>query len=313
MSPIMTAAATPETGPPDDPWLFRLAAPWAHPYLRLARVDRPIGTWLLLWPCWWGLALAAPAAGMRWPSLWLMLLFALGAFLMRGAGCAYNDIVDKDIDAQVERTRSRPIPAGEISVTEAWRFLIGLSLGGLAVLLLLGGLAIKLGLASLLLVAIYPFMKRVTFWPQLFLGLAFNWGALMAYAAETGRLEAPAVLLYLAGIAWTLGYDTIYAHQDKDDDALIGVKSTALKLGPRTAQWLFGFYAAMLVLTTIAAAQAGLGWGFKPFFLLAAAHLLWQITRLDAEDPAICLRIFRANRETGALIFAALLAGSLTA
>jgi 4-hydroxybenzoate polyprenyltransferase len=284
MSPIMTSAATPETDPPVDPWLFRLAPGWAHPYLRLARVDRPIGTWLLL-----------------------------GAFLMRGAGCAYNDIVDKDIDGQVERTRSRPIPAGEISVTEAWRFLIGLSLGGLVILLLLCGLAIKLGLASLLLVAIYPFMKRITFWPQLFLGLAFNWGALMAYAAETGRLEAPAFLLYLAGILWTLGYDTIYAHQDKDDDALIGVKSTALKLGPRTAQWLFGFYAAMLVLLTIAAAKAGLGWGYKPFFLLAAAHLLWQITRLDTEDPAVCLRVFRANRETGALIFAALLAGSLTA
>jgi 4-hydroxybenzoate polyprenyltransferase len=309
MSPIMTAAATPETGPPDDPWLFRLAAPWAHPYLRLARVDRPIGTWLLLWPCWWGLALAAPAAGMRWPSLWLMLLFALGAFLMRGAGCAYNDIVDKDIDAQVERTRSRPIPAGEISVTEAWRFLIGLSLGGLAVLLLLGGLAIKLGLASLLLVAIYPFMKRVTFWPQLFLGLAFNWGALMAYAAETGRLEAPAVLLYLAGIAWTLGYDTIYAHQDKEDDARIGVKSAALALGPRTRPFLFAFYAAATVLWCAAGAAAGLGVAFWVLLVTAAAQLAWQSARVDSDDPADCLRKFRSNRVIGWLMFAGIVAG----
>jgi 4-hydroxybenzoate polyprenyltransferase len=307
----MTTPATPDAEP--QAWLFRLAPLRAHPYLRLARLDRPIGTWLLLWPCWWCLALAAPASGRVWPSLWLMLLFALGAVLMRGAGCAYNDVVDKDIDAKVERTRNRPVASGQISVTNAWRFIIGLSLAGFVILLLLNRLTLWLGLASLLLVALYPFMKRITFWPQLFLGLAFNWGALMGYAAETGRLAFPAILLYLAGIAWTLGYDTIYAHQDKEDDALIGVKSSALKLGARTAQWLFGFYAAMLLLLSLGAAGAGLGWGFDLVFILIAAHLMWQITRLDTEDPALCLRLFRANRETGALVFLALLAGSLTA
>ena len=311
VSPIMTSASTPDAVP--DPWLFRVAPAFAHPYLRLARLDRPIGTWLLLWPCWWSLALAAPAAGRHWPSLWLMLLFALGAVVMRGAGCSYNDIVDRDIDTQVERTRNRPLASGQVTVTNAWRFVIGLSLAGLAILLMLGSLAIQLGIASLLLVVIYPFMKRITFWPQLFLGLAFNWGALMGYAAETGHLASPAILLYLAGIAWTLGYDTIYAHQDREDDALIGIKSTALKFGPRTAQWLFCFYAAMLVFLSFVAGQAGLGWGFKPFFILAAAHLMWQITRLDTEDPALCLRLFRTNRETGGLVFLALLAGSLTA
>jgi 4-hydroxybenzoate polyprenyltransferase len=307
---IMNSTPTPDALP--DSWLFRLAPAAAHPYLRLARLDRPIGTWLLLWPCWWSVALAGPASGHSWPSLRLMLLFALGAIVMRGAGCTYNDIVDKDIDAQVERTKNRPLASGQVTIVQAWRFAIGLALTGLAVLLMLGPPAIGLGIASLLLVAIYPFMKRITFWPQLFLGLAFNWGALMGYAAATEHLASPAVLLYLTGIAWTLGYDTIYAHQDKDDDALIGVKSTALKFGAGTAQWLFWFYGAMLVLLWLAAGGAGLGWGFKPLLILVAAHLMWQITRLDTEDPASCLRLFRANRETGGLVFLALLAGSLT-
>ena len=307
----MTATSTPDAQP--DGWLFRLTPPYAHPYLRLARLDRPIGSWLLLWPCWWSLALAAPAAGGHWPSLWLMALFALGAIVMRAAGCTYNDIVDKDLDAQVERTRSRPLASGALSTRQAWGFALGLALAGLVILLMLNGLAIWLGIASLALVAIYPFMKRITYWPQLFLGLTFNWGVLMAYAAETGKLGAPAILLYLAGIAWTLGYDTIYAHQDKEDDALIGVKSTALKLGARTPQWLFWFYGAMLLLLWLAARLSDLGWGFGPLFIAVAGHLLWQITRLDTEDPATCLRLFRANRETGGLVFLALLAGSLTA
>jgi 4-hydroxybenzoate polyprenyltransferase len=232
---------------------------------------------------------------------------------MRGAGCTYNDIIDRDLDAQVERTKNRPIASGQVTVPQAWRFAIALALAGFVILLMLNRLAIWLGVASLGLVALYPFMKRITFWPQLFLGLAFNWGALMAYAAETGTIEAPAVLLYLAGIAWTLGYDTIYAHQDKDDDALIGVKSTALKFGPRTQQWLFWLYGAMLLLLWLAARGAGLGWGFGLLFIAAAAHLLWQIMSLDTEDPAVCLRLFRSNREAGGLVFLALLAGSLTA
>jgi len=307
----MNAASTPDALP--ENWLFRLLPVPAHPFLRLARLDRPIGSWLLVWPCWWSLAIAAPATGGDWPSLWLMALFGLGAIVMRGAGCTYNDIVDKDLDAQVERTKNRPLASGQVTVPQAWRLAIGLALVGLIILLMLNALAIWLGVASLVLVVIYPFMKRITFWPQLFLGLAFNWGALMAYAAETGTLAAPAILLYLAGIAWTLGYDTIYAHQDKDDDALIGVKSTALKFGPRTAQWLFWFYAAMLLLLWLAAKQAGLGWGFGPLFIAAAAHLLWQIVSLDTEDQAVCLTLFRANRQTGGLVFLALLAGSLTA
>lgn len=302
---------TPDAEPKS--WIFRTAPQAVHPFLRLARLDRPIGIWLLLWPCWWGLALGAPASGRAWPSLWLMLLFALGAILMRSAGCTYNDIVDRDIDAQVERTRNRPIPAGAVSPNRAWRFAIGLALGGFVVLLMLNTLCFWLGLASLALVAIYPFMKRFTYWPQAFLGLAFNWGALMGFAAQTGHLPLAALYLYLSGIAWTLGYDTIYAHQDKDDDALIGVKSSALRLGAQTAQWLFWFYGATLIFLWAAAAAAHLGWGFRWLAVFPALHLMWQITRFEPDDSALCLALFRANHMTGALVFAALLAGSLTA
>jgi 4-hydroxybenzoate polyprenyltransferase len=296
-----------------DPWLFRHVPARARPFLQLARLDRPIGIWLLLWPCWWGLALAAPATGGHWPSLGLMILFGIGAVAMRGAGCTYNDIIDKDIDASVARTRGRPVAAGVVSVRDAWIFAIAQSFVGLFVLLALGHLAIRLGLLSLLLVAIYPFAKRFTNWPQLVLGLAFNWGALMAYAGATGRLDAAPILLYVAGIAWTLGYDTIYALQDREDDARIGVKSTALRFGTRTQAWLFWFYAATIFFLTWAARAAGLGFGFNIFVVLPAGHLFWQITRLEPADPARCLALFKANQWTGALIFLALLIGSWTA
>src|SRR5215216_8011316 len=224
-------------------WVDTLAPSWARPYLRLARLDRPIGSWLLLMPCWWSVALATIAARERWPNVWHLVLFFIGAFAMRGAGCTWNDIVDRDIDAKVERTRSRPIPSGQVSVMQAAAFLVVQALIGLAVLLQFNRVTISVGIASLVVVAIYPFMKRVTYWPQIVLGLAFSWGALMGWPALFGRLDWRALVLYVGAIAWVIGYDTIYAHQDRDDDALIGVKSTARLFGARTKPMLAGFYA----------------------------------------------------------------------
>lgn len=277
-----------------------------RPYLRMMRADRPIGWWLLLLPCWWGLALAGASGGFRWVDLWLGIAFWIGAVAMRGAGCCLNDIVDRDIDGQVERTRSRPIPSGAISVRQAVLCMLGLCLIGLAVLLTMNSAAIGIAFASLVFVAIYPFMKRITYWPQLFLGLAFNWGALVAWAAQTGALGWPAVWLYLAGICWTIGYDTIYACQDKEDDALIGVKSTALRFGARTREWIAAFYAGAVILAGVAMVSAGMGWGTV---LIAgfAAHLAWQVRVLDADDGGVCLRLFRSNREAGLLLVAAIL------
>lgn len=303
---------------PPENWVDRLAPAFARPYMRLARLDRPIGTWLLLWPCWWSVALAAregtgaPAAyGL--PDLWLMLLFAIGAIAMRGAGCTYNDIVDRDIDARVERTRARPIPSGAVSVRAAWAFLAVQCLAGLAVLLSMNPFAILLGFASIGIVAVYPFLKRVTYWPQIGLGLAFNWGALMGHAAVTGGLAPAALVLYAGAIFWTIGYDTIYAHQDKDDDALIGVKSTALRFGAATHAWLRGFYAAMAVALVAAGWLAGLGWPYYAGVALAAAHLGWQVMRLDIGDSARCLALFRSNRDFGTIVFAAIVAGNAAA
>ena len=220
-------------------WVDAYAPAWTRPYLRLSRADRPIGTWLLLLPGWWSISMAAPAGSA--PDLWMMLLFGIGALAMRGAGCTFNDLVDRDFDGRVERTRSRPLPSGQVTPGQARIWLVVQALIGLAVLLQMGSLAILLGVASLGLIAIYPFMKRVTWWPQFFLGLAFNWGALMGEAAVAGRVSAAAIALYLAGILWTLGYDTVYAHQDKEDDALIGVKSTARLFGTRSRVVLFRF------------------------------------------------------------------------
>ncbi|MFZ5792258.1 MAG: 4-hydroxybenzoate octaprenyltransferase [Pseudomonadota bacterium] len=284
-------------------WIDRLLPARLAPYARLARLDRPIGTWLLLFPGWWSLALASPAA----PDLRLMALFAVGALLMRGAGCTFNDIVDRDFDAKVARTATRPIPSGAVTPRQAAMFLGLQLLLAFVVLLQLNAFAVGLGAASLLLVAAYPFMKRITYWPQAFLGLTFNWGALLGWAAATQGLAAPAFLLYAGGIAWTLFYDTIYAHQDKEDDALVGVKSTALKLGAETRPWLLGFGVVTVILWALALAVAGLGWPAYAGLAGAAALMLWQAFATDFDDPADCLAKFRAHRWLGWMMLAGIL------
>jgi 4-hydroxybenzoate polyprenyltransferase len=289
-------------------WVDTLAPAWSRPYLRLARLDRPIGSWLLLMPCWWSCALAAIAAGKAAPPLTHLALFFLGAFAMRGAGCTWNDIVDRDLDRSVERTRSRPIPSGQVSVAQAMVFLVLQSLIGLAVLLSFNIFTVGLGVASLAIVAVYPFMKRITYWPQIVLGLAFSWGALMGWAAAFDRLDPPALLLYAGSIAWVIGYDTIYAHQDREDDALIGIKSTALLFGERTKPMLAAFYALAAVLIGAAGLAAGAGPVFAVGLLAFAAHLAWQIVRLDIADPDLCLTLFKSDRDAGLILFAGLLA-----
>jgi 4-hydroxybenzoate polyprenyltransferase len=288
-------------------WVDTHAPSWSRPYLRLARFDRPIGSWLLLLPCWWSAALAAGVARDTSRLPLTIALFFVGAFVMRGAGCTWNDITDRDLDAKVERTRSRPIPAGQVSVPQAFAFLVAQALIGLAVLLQFNRVAVMTGIASLAIVAVYPFMKRITWWPQIVLGLAFSWGALMGFAVTLGRLEATALVLYLGSIAWVIGYDTIYAHQDAEDDALIGIKSTALLFGARTPQALMLFYALAVVLIGVALMLAGAGVAAWLGLAAFAAHLIWQIWRLKVSDPALCLRIFKSNRDAGLLLFAGLL------
>jgi 4-hydroxybenzoate polyprenyltransferase len=288
-------------------WVDTLAPAWSRPYLRLARLDRPIGSWLLLLPCWWSSALAAIAAHQAAPSLLHIVLFFVGAFAMRGAGCTWNDIVDRNLDASVERTRSRPIPSGQVTVGRALAFLVLQAVVGLAVLISFNTFTIALGIASLAIVAIYPFMKRITYWPQIVLGLAFSWGALMGWAAAFGRLDAPAVLLYAGSIAWVIGYDTIYAHQDREDDALIGIKSTALLFGDRTKPMLSLFYALAVMFIGIAGFLAGAGSVFAIGLLAFAAHLAWQVVRLDIGDPDRCLALFKSDRDAGLILFAGLL------
>lgn len=292
---------------PKGGWVDRLAPSAFRPYARLARLDRPIGTWLLLFPCWWGIALASPGS----PSLWLMAVFALGAIVMRGAGCTYNDIVDRDYDARVARTADRPIPSGTVSVRQAIAFLFAQLLLGLIILLSLSATAIWLGALSLVLVFTYPLMKRVTWWPQFFLGLAFNWGALMGYAAVADELAAPSPVLYAAGILWTLGYDTIYAHQDKEDDALIGVKSSALRLGDRTRPALYIFYVGAALLIGVSGWLASLAWPFYLLLTAALTQLLWQATDVKLDDPGDCLAKFKSNRLAGWLVLAGIVAGHL--
>ena len=288
-------------------WVDTLAPAWSRPYLRLARLDRPIGSWLLLLPCWWSSALAAVAAHRAAPSLAHLALFFVGAFAMRGAGCTWNDIVDRDLDRSVERTRSRPIPSGQVSVVQAALFLVLQSLVGLAVLMTFNAFTIVLGIASLAIVAVYPFMKRITYWPQIGLGLAFSWGALMGWAAAFGRLDLPALLLYAGSIAWVIGYDTIYAHQDREDDALIGIKSTALLFGERTKPMLALFYTLAVIFLGAAGFAAGCGPVFALGLLAFAAHLGWQIARLDIADPDNCLAVFKSDRDAGLILFAGLL------
>ncbi len=309
----------PETLPPRvadavrGNWVDRWAPPATRPYLRLARFDRPIGMWLLLFPCWWALALGEVANGRAGPSIWYAplwpaLLLYVGATVMRGAGCTWNDIVDRDFDAHVARTRSRPIPSGAVSVRQAWLFMVGQALVGLLVLLQFNAVTIGVGMASLGLVAIYPFMKRYTYWPQLVLGLTFNWGALVGWTAARGRLEWPALVLYAGSVLWTIGYDTIYAHQDKEDDLAMGLKSTALRFGQRTRPWVAGFYAAAVLLWWVALGLAGAGWLAASAVAGAALHLTWQVMTLDTADPANCLRRFRANRDLGWLVLAGIIA-----
>jgi 4-hydroxybenzoate polyprenyltransferase len=287
-------------------WVDTVAPSWSRPYLRLARFDRPIGSWLLLMPCWWSAALSAGVAH-RLDRLPLdVLLFFIGAFVMRGAGCTWNDITDRDLDAKVERTRSRPIPAGQVSVKAALIFLVAQALVGLVVLLQFNRFAIATGIASLLIVAIYPFMKRITWWPQIVLGLAFSWGALMGFAATFGRLDATAFVLYAGSICWVIAYDTIYAHQDAEDDALIGIKSTARLFAERTHEALVIFYGLAVVLIGVAFALAGSGIAAWIGLVLFAVQLGWQVRRLKINDPALCKRLFYSNREAGLILFAGL-------
>ncbi len=311
-------ADSPVADAPARNWVDRFAPPAARPYLRLSRADRPIGTWLLLIPCLWGLALAIAAdpAGFQMRDLWIMLGCAVGAFLMRGAGCTWNDITDRHIDAGVARTRSRPLPAGQITPRQATIWMIIQALAAAIILFSFNQNAILLGIASLALVALYPFAKRFTWWPQVFLGLAFNWGAVLAWTAHTGHLAMPAVVLYLAGIAWTLFYDTIYAYQDVEDDALIGVRSTARLFGDNSMPWLRGFALLSVALMTLAILLALLDSGNAIKLVLAlggvwafGGHLLWQLTRLDTDSPNVCWQIFLSNRDAG-LIPALFLAGA---
>jgi 4-hydroxybenzoate polyprenyltransferase len=289
-------------------WVDRHAPGWLQPWLRLGRFDRPTGIWLLMLPGWQGIALAAAQHG-KPPSPWLILLFFLGAALMRAAGCAYNDIVDRDIDAKVARTAKRPIPAGQISVRQAWVFIALCCALSLGILLSFNLAAILLGVASLALVAAYPFMKRITWWPQAWLGLTFNWGALLGYAAVEGRLGWPALLLYAGGVFWTLGYDTIYAVQDLEDDALAGVKSSARRLGASAPKAVLVFYVIAFVLALAAAFTARLGPLFLPPAVIYGAMLARQAQRLRIDDAAGALALFKANTWAGLILFIALAAG----
>ncbi len=274
-------------------------------YARLARLQAPAGFMLLMWPCWWAVALAGPQA---WQTVRLVVLFFLGALVMRAAGCVWNDIIDRDFDARVARTRDRPIASGRISVRQGLVFMIGLTLIGLAVLLTMGATAIVVGVASLALILPYPLMKRITWWPQAWLGVTFNWGALVGWAAATGSLAPTALVMYAAGIAWTLGYDTIYAHQDKADDTLIGVKSSARRLGPHTGPALWLFYALTIAGLAVAAALAEAAWPAYLGIALGASQLAWQIATLDTEDAANCWLRFRSNSVFAALVFLGFLA-----
>jgi 4-hydroxybenzoate polyprenyltransferase len=309
-TPPLTTPEPADRATPDavaGSWVEMLPQSW-KPYARLARADRPIGAWLLFWPCAWGTALAGGLP----QEAYLVLLFLIGSFAMRSAGCVYNDIVDRDLDASVERTRDRPLASGTVSLKAAWALLGGLSLLGLVVLLQLGGFAQVVALCSLLLVAGYPFMKRITWWPQAWLGLTFNWGALVGFAAIAGSLPPAALALYAAGLFWTLGYDTIYALQDIEDDALAGIKSSARRLGRNVRMGVASFYAITVLLLAAALLLAAPERPLVVAALLPAAlHLLWQVRALHSTDTVGALRLFRANTVTGALVFAACLVAGL--
>jgi 4-hydroxybenzoate polyprenyltransferase len=285
----------------------RFAPAAIAPYLRLARADRPIGFFLLALPCFWSVALAGRSLGEPYPDLWLLFLFAVGAIVMRAAGCTYNDLIDRDIDAKVARTRSRPLPNRQVTPRAATIFMFALCLIGLVVLLSLNTTTVWLGLGVIPIVALYPFVKRFSHWPQAVLGLAFNWGALLGWTAVLGRLDWPAIVLYAGAILWTIGYDTIYAHQDREDDDLIGLKSTALKFGRTTKPWLVLFYGAAWLAITMAGLMAHAGTAFLLGMAAAAVQLAWQVYTLDIDYPENCLKRFRSNREFGLIVFGAIL------
>lgn len=297
---------------PPDNWVDRRAPLWARPFLRLSRADRPIGTWLLYIPCLWGVSLAAMTNGFNRGDLWLILSCGIGAFLMRGAGCTWNDLTDREIDAKVARTQSRPLPSGQVTPKAALVWMVAQALIAALVLFTYNWLSIFLGCLSLALVAVYPFAKRFTWWPQIFLGLAFNWGALLAFAAHSWELTAGAFALYAAGVAWTLYYDTIYALQDVEDDALAGVKSTARLFGQESRKWLWGFLVATVVLLSLAIVITPIKNALSPIVALMGVwamgwHMVWQMRQLNPESPESCLKVFRSNRDAG-LVFGLFLA-----
>ena len=297
---------------PVNSWVDRFMPRLLHPYIRLARFDRPIGTWLLLFPCWWSIAMAWPNWQAAPEILYLFIAFGIGALVMRGAGCTYNDIVDREFDAQVARTKNRPLPSGQVTVKQTVVFLIILLTIGLPVLLTLKPYAIAVGAASLILVFTYPLMKRVTFWPQFFLGLTFNWGALLGWAAVRGDLATPAIILYAGGIFWTLGYDTIYAHQDRQDDPKANVKSTARRLGLGSKPWLYAFYVIAIVLFATAGILGEFSWPFFVGLGLGATQLIWQVWDVDINNPKDCLAKFKSNRLFSWLFLGGILAAQIT-
>ena len=297
-------------------WVYRFLPQWLWPHAQLARWERPIGWWLLMWPCWWSLAMALAAdngsAAIPWPkTLVFLALFMLGAFAMRGAGCTYNDLVDEDIDEKIARTRSRPLPSGRITRRQARLFLLLQLLVGLIVLLQFNWTAIALGCLSLVTVAIYPFMKRITWWPQLFLGFAFSWGALMGWTEMTGEIGLPMLVLYAGCIFWVIGYDTIYALQDIEDDALVGVKSTARLFGENARSAIAALYAAALALFAMAFSLAGTGWLAYLGLAAGLAHMGWQLWRLNLSDPVLALKLFKSNSMFGWIIFAGLMLAAI--
>jgi len=309
--PSHPSGTLPDAAPSN--WVDRRAPAAWQPYLQLMRLDRPIGAWLLLFPCWWGQALAEDAIGRPHPSPFYLALFFAGAFVMRAAGCTYNDIVDKDYDAAVARTAARPLPSGRVGMAGARLLLAALCLAGLLLLLQLNAFAILLGAGSLLLVAIYPFMKRYTYWPQLILGLTFSWGALLGWSAVTGALSPAPIVLYAGAVSWTIGYDTIYAHQDKEDDLLLGLKSTALKFGAKTKAWVGAFYAAAALCWTAAGALAGARLAYYLALALLAVQLAWQVRTLEPDVAGNCLARFVSNRLVGWLLFLGLVTDMLLA
>jgi len=310
MSPISLSPGTVADADRGN-WVDRHAPAWLRPYARLARWDRPIGWWLLLLPCWWSAALASNVAGATWPNIGHLVLFLIGSVAMRGAGCTYNDIVDRELDAGVARTRSRPIPSGQVRVRDAKIFLVLQALAGLAVLLSLNWFSVVLGISSLLVVAAYPFMKRITDWPQLVLGLAFSWGALMGWSAWFGSLALAPVLLYAGGVLWTIGYDTIYALQDIEDDKIMGVRSTARLFGSRAAPIVGLLYAGAVLLWAGSFWAAGIGWVAWLGLALTAVQFGWQVISVRLDDEALALRLFKSNRTAGLILFAALVLDGL--